>query len=78
MKYRVLEWHTCSQLPKKFTDMLQDDLEVDSESNVKPIKTIDFDIHPFNEVIEALNGLNMMILNDVNVIWIDSRRFRQS
>lgn len=77
MKYRVLFWHTCGSLPKQFSDMLTEDL-VDVDGEVEIHKFIDFEKNQFPEVIKALNGLNMMVLNDVNTIFIDSRRFRQS
>lgn len=77
MKYRVLFWHTCGGLPKSFIDMLFKDI-VEVDDALEEHTFIDFNKHPFPEVINALGELNMMILNDVKVIWIDSLRFRQS
>lgn len=77
LKYRVLFWHTCGHTPKPFMDMLFTEM-VDEDGKMKQYTFIDFNEHPFPEVIKALKGLNLMILNDVNAIWIDSRRFRQS
>ena len=71
-------WHTCGTVPKAFMDMLyRANIVEDGPIPVEYI-FIDFSKHQFLEVIEALGGLNMMILNDIKSIWIDSRRFRQS
>jgi len=77
MVYRVLFWHTCGTTPKAFMDMLFRDI-VEVDDDLEEHIFIDFSKHQFPEVIKALGDLNMMILNDVKVIWIDSRRFRQS
>lgn len=77
MVYRVLFWHTAGSIPKAFGDMLYNDI-VEVDNDLEEHTFIDFSKNQFPEVIEALGGLNMMILNDVKVIWIDSRRFRQS
>lgn len=77
MVYQVLFWHTSGSIPKAFMDMLYRDI-VEVDNDLKEHIFIDFNKHPFPNVIAALGGLNMMILNDVKAIFIDSRRFRQS
>lgn len=77
MKYRVLFWHTSGSIPKPFLDMLEEDI-VDFDGTPTIIKTLDFNEHPLPQIIEALNGLNMMILNKEMVVWIDARNFKQS
>lgn len=77
MKYVVVKWHTCKKLPKEFTDMLFEELiNIDGSDEVEEF--IDFEQNSFTEVMSALNGLNMTILNDCHTIWIDSGHFRQS
>ena len=58
LKYRVLFWHTCGHVSKPFKDMLFTEMvEVDGE--MKEYTFIDFNEHPFPEVIAALKGLNL-------------------